>query len=447
MLSVFYNTQKISKNQVYEAEDFRISKKGCILTLKKIEEKPRPHCPNCGGRMHIYDHNTRLIKDMPSFPDLPQYLEVSYKRYRCPSCGKTITEDTGLNYPGTRISYRAAEWIKCFLRLNMTVKAISSITGIHWDTVRFIHQGVIDHALKAREEERKASSYRPRYLAVDEFAMHKGHSYATCVMDLELGEIIWVGKGRSAADFSRFFEETDPDYLKQVEAFAMDMNAAYNRVVEQHLPHAKIVYDRFHMQAQYGRDVLGSVRLQEAEEHREKAKDLKRQAAFSAHEWQQEELEAQRRKETAMAVSLKKLRWPILRRSDNLGERQQQVLEKILSEHVNLMVCYAMKEEMCRLFELKDPIEAEEGWCAWFEAARSSKIEALINFGRLKQSRLDGLIEHARHPISTGRLEGMNNKIKVCKRIAYGFRDDKYFFSLIRYLTLPGVRYRSHTFP
>ena len=96
-----------------------------------------------------------------------------------------------------------------------------------------------------------------------------------------------------------------------------------------------------------------------------------------------------------------------------------------------------MKEEMCRLFELRDPEEARNGWMAWFEAAKESGIEALVHFAELKEKRLEGLIAHATHPISTGKLEGLNNKIKVAKRVGYGYRNDDYFFILVRYISMP----------
>ena len=73
-----------------------------------------------------------------------------------------------------------------------------------------------------------------------------------CVMDIDEGDVIWVGKGRSIADFNKFFQEIDMEYLSEVEAVAMDMNASYNKLEEQYLPNAAIVYDRYHMQAQFG---------------------------------------------------------------------------------------------------------------------------------------------------------------------------------------------------
>ncbi len=133
--------------------------------------------------------------------------------------------------------------------------------------------------------------------------------------------------------------------------------------------------------------------------------------------------------------------------SSNLSEKKANSLDQILSAHCDLALCYAMKEEMCDLFELRDPEEAQNRWTAWFEAGKTSGIEPLVKFATLKEKRLKGLISHARYPISTGKLEGLNNKIKVSKRIGYGYRDDLYFFTLIRYLSLPEVRLSSPKVP
>ena len=135
----------------------------------------------------------------------------------------------------------------------------------------------MEETLEAYAIMQKKQQYKPRFLAVDEFAIHKGHTYATTVMDLESGFVLWVGKGRSIADFQKFFEEVPSEQLSDVQAVAIDMNASYNTLVRRYLPMADIVYDRYHMQAQNGRDVLGVVRLEEARKHKTAADKLKQE--------------------------------------------------------------------------------------------------------------------------------------------------------------------------
>ncbi|WP_301965626.1 transposase [uncultured Ruminococcus sp.] len=88
--------------------------------------------------------------------------------------------------------------------------------------------------------------------------------------------------------------------------------------------------------------------------------------------------------------------------------------------------------------------ERKKEWTKCFQAAKESEIPTLVRFAVQKEKRLSGLAAHAIHPISTGKLEGFNNKIKVAKRIGYGYRDDDFFFTLIRYLSIPSVRFPSH---
>ena len=133
----------------------------------------------------------------------------------------------------------------------------------------------------------------------------------------------------------------------------------------------------------------------------------------------------------------------MLTNSRNLSESREEALDEILNTHSDLATCYAMKEEMNRLFELRDKEKAYYRWMKWFLAAEVSGIPQLQKFAKLKVKRLKGLVAHATNPISTGKLEGTNNKIKVAKRIAFGYRDEGYFFTLIRYLSslgLPTIR-------
>ena len=438
----------------FESQGFRCTHLGIspetdktVLFFESLRKTETVSCPECKGEVHIYENDQVGLKDIPLWRTKAHECSFFIHRYRCQKCGKTFSEDIPFRYPGTRITYRAANWIKGFLQQKISIKAIQELTRIHWDTIRKVQREMMDNAIWERKKELKEKGYKPRILAVDEFALHKGHSYATCVMDLETGDILWVGKGRTLKDFARFFEEIPSDALSAVIAVAMDMNASYNHLVTKHLPNAQIVYDRFHMQSQYGRDVLGVVRLDEARKHRTNAKEILAGIGEDANKETKQSLKQTAKAETKEYSKLKKLRWPLLMNSGNLSEEKNEALQTILQEHQNLAVCYAMKEEMCRLYELTDYRQSLDGWMKWFEAAKTSEIPALVKFAEQKEKRLPGLAAHAVFPISTGKLEGFNNKIKVAKRIAYGYRDEDYFFTLIRYLSLPSVRYPSHNFP
>ena len=400
-------------------------------------------CPACGGAVYIYENYQVNLKDIPIWKDMEHICSCFIHRYRCNICRETFTEEIPFKYPGTRITYRAANWIKGFLQQKVSIKAIQELTGIHWDTIRKVQREIMDVAIWERQDALKKAGYKPRILAVDEFAIHKGHSYATCVMDLEQGDILWVGTGRAMKDFEKFFEDMPSDTLSAVIAVAMDMNASYNKLVTEHLPNAQIVYDRFHMQSQFGRDVLGVVRLDEARKHQAKSKEILADIQDSTDKETKKQIKQTAKAEKRTYSKLKKLRWPLLTNGNKLSADKYDYLQSILHDHHDLAVCYAMKEEICRLYELTDYQQAFDGWNKWFEAAKESDIPALVKFATQKEARIPGLAAHALFPITTGKLEGFNNKIKVAKRIAYGYRDEHYFFTLIRYLSIPS----SHIFP
>lgn len=407
-----------------------------VLWFKSEQKTETVSCPYCRGRVYSDGYGQITLKDMPVWYGMAQALTFECHRYECRQCGKKFTEEVSVQHPGTKVTERAARWIRAMLRFKVSIRSIQDLTGIHWETIRNLHLEAMESTLEEHMAKLKAGGYRPRLLAVDEFAIRKGHTYATCVMDLETGEVLWVGDGRSKEDFEKFFTETEPSFFMNVMAVAMDMNASYHILVQKHLPNAKIVYDRYHMQAQFGKDVLGVIRLSEARAHREKSKTIRDSFShLKGYELRLAKEEA--RQEQRLYTRVKRARWTLLKNSKTLKESQTAHLAEILDTHSDLAICYAMKEEMCDLFELRDPAAAETGWKKWFAAAKESGIPALVRFAELKEKRIDGLIAHAVYPISTGKLEGFNNKIKVAKRLAYGYRDNHFFFTLVRFLSIP----------
>jgi len=423
--------------QQYQYEGYMENEDGtaAVAMLRSQRKTEDVHCPFCNGKVNIWAETSKYLRDIPFRAEVRQDISFICHRYRCTVCRRKHTEDIPFQYPGTRITKRAAEWVKALLRNKVSIKTVQSITRIHWETIRNIHIGMMEDTLEKHTRELKAAGYKPLFLAVDEFAIHKGHTYATSVMDLETGEVLWVGKGRSKDDFRKFFEEVEPTFITDIKAIAMDMNASYHIVVKEMLPHAQIVYDRYHMQAQYGRDVLGVVRLEEARKHKAASQALRNELSHSTGE-EKAEIKKKVSLEKHRYHAIKNLRWTLLTNGEKLSETQSSNLQEILDNHSDLAVCYAMKEEMISLFQLRDTAEAEKRWRCWFDAAKNSGIPALIRFAELKEMRIHGLVAHALYPISTGKLEGFNNKIKVAKRVGYGFRDDFYFFLLVRSLSL-----------
>ena len=257
----------IKENQPFKVDSVGIDSENRYIIYEIISDMNTSSvsCPVCSGKVHVYDNYTKSIRDVITHVGMINILRVRIHRYKCLECSHTFSEQPEFIYPGTRITKALAAMVKELLLRDSTITAVSELTGLHWNTVCGIHKHYIENIIDGMERHMKLTDYRPKYLAVDEFAIHKGHTYATTVMDFETGEILWAGRGRAKEDFRKFFmyvKEHNSGLLSEVEAFAMDMNASYNRLVEEYLPDVDIVYDRYHIQAQFGKDVLGSVRIE-----------------------------------------------------------------------------------------------------------------------------------------------------------------------------------------
>jgi transposase len=183
----------------------------------------------------------------------------------------------------------------------------------------------------------------------------------------------------------------------KIEAVAMDMSQAYASAVARHLPNALIVFDRFHV-----------MKLMN-----EKLDDLRRQLVREA--------ESQDAK-----VAIKGTRWLLLYRRDNLPKNKARALQKALEMNQPLATAYLLKEELALAWE-EPTWEAMADFCsAWCQKAIVSGIDQLISMAQSLTDHAEGLLSYSVTKMTSGRMEGINRKIKTLFRQVYGFRDDDF---------------------
>jgi transposase len=366
-----------------------------IITLAPVEGA-WPFCSVCGensGRLHMY--GTRRVRDL-NLAHARVDLVVPNRKLRCANCRTIRTEGHSFLGSYRRYTLRFERAVADLCR-HLPIKQVAEHFGLSWHAVKEIDK-------RRLEREVGTPCYDGlRLLAVDEVAVHKGHTYLTTVLDLETGRIVWVGKGRTEATLASFFEELTPEQRKSIEAVATDMAAGFRNAVEEACPQAALVYDLFHVVAKYSREVVDVVRLEEAKKQDEAGRKL-----------------------------IKGSRYLLLKNPPNLLRSQRKPLRELLAANKNLNTVYVLKDQLKRIWEYKHPAWARKALDQWCALAHASGIPALATFARNLCRHEKGIVNHCRYPIHTGRLEGINNKIKVIKRQAYGFRDDAYFMLKIK---------------
>lgn len=388
VLSLFWKGFEVDR---YE----HLADEALLIVLKPGLTDP-PACSRCGQHtMLVHDVVRRRVRER----DLMSYrlwIEVPVRRVRCATCGPT-TEHISWLAPRSRLTNAMVEFIEALLQY-MPIQHVAKLIGLHWHTIRRI-----DHARLLREVP-PADFTGVRRIIMDEFALYKGHRYATVAICADTQRVLWIGEGRSRAAVRPFFEMLGEACL-HIEAVAMDMNSALDLEVREHCPQAAVVYDLFHVIAKFGREVIDRVRVDQAN--------------------------ALRHDKPARQV-VKRSRWLLLRNRYKLSEDQANALDELLAANRPLMAVYLLKTQLKELWYAPSEALARERWQRWHRMVHESGLEPAITFARRLAPYLDGIIASARHRLNTSVLEGMNNKIKVIKRMAYGYRDSAYFFLKIK---------------
>lgn len=374
----------------------RSGRRWLVLELTSVGD-PSRRCSGCGeGVETIHDRTWRRIRDLPVFEDSVE-LRVERVRLACPRCGPRLEYLDWLD-PHARVTRRLAESV-ARLCAATSIRSAARWYGLDWKTVKAIDFRHLERTLGP------VDLCDVSVIVMDEFAVQKGHRYATVIVDPQRKRVLWVGRGRSRAEVRPFFELLGPEGCARLRAVAMDMNTAYDLEVRQHCPNAEVVYDLFHVVAKYGREVIDRVRVDEAN---------------------------RLRGDKPARRVIKTARWLLLRNRENVPAEQAVRLEELLAANKALLTVYLLKDDLKQLWKCRSETQALTAWRSWKRRAMRSGLQPLRHFARCLEPYLHGILAHCRWPLGTNLVEGINNKIKVIKRMAYGYRDDAYFFLKIR---------------
>lgn len=351
-----------------------------------------PRCGQCGEPVRrIHSHYRRRVQDLKLGAHGVQ-LDLQVRRLECPSCEGVRSEAFEFVNPYARVTKRLARYIADLCRM-LSVAEVARHLKLDWKLVKRCDETVL------REEFGETDTSGLRLLAVDEIALLKGHHYMTVVLDYETGRVVWLGEGRKTETLESFFRLMSPEQRAAIEAVALDMWVPYINAVRQWLPNARVIYDLYHVVSDYHRRVLDRVRV----------------AAY-----QEAETEEARR-------WIKGSRYLLFKNDENLTAKQRPRLERLLEVNEQIHIAYVLRDALKEIWKLRCPWAVRRAIKDWCEMAEGSGIGPLKRFARTLRRHRRGIVAHACYPISTGRLEGVNNKIKVIKRRSYGFRDPLYF--------------------
>jgi transposase len=320
------------------------------------------------------------------------WLQVEYRKVWCDTCGGVRVEHLEFVDISQRVTHRLARYAADLCRKGLSVAAVAAHLDLDPKTVKAIDKAAL-------EAEFGDTSYEGlRRLAIDEIALKKGQNdYMTVVLDYDTGRVVWMGLGHGVETLATFFRGMPPEVRGQLEAVAIDMWDPYIKAIRDWCPRADIVFDLFHVVRAFNR-VIDDIRNEEF-----------------GHA------------DRAGRQTLKGSKYLFLKNWGNLGRKQRVRLNEILAMNERLSTLYWLKDLLKHIWSYWRPGWASKAIDQWCEVARQDGHRKLVTFaGRLQRYRY-GILNHCRHPMNTSRIEGVNNKIKVIKRVAYGFHDPEYF--------------------
>lgn len=383
------NITKLFSFRRIKITKIEVTEQNQVMIYAEPDRRYIPVCSGCNSQVRsVHSYNQRTIKDLP-MSGAEVLIQYTYRTLRCPRCGLKVEYHDFIE-PYTRVTKRFSFYIYQLCKV-MSICDVSAHTRLSWDQVRYNDQKHLEERFK------KPVLENLHLLCIDEISIKKRQRYLTLIADYETGRVIHVARNRDYKAVAKFLKSLPEKARKSIKAVAMDMWDPYIKAFTDCCPEASIVFDPFHVIASFSR-LIDKIR---AEQYRHADPELRKM--------------------------MKRSRFLLLKNPQNLDEKERPRLKSILEENALLSSVYLLKEYLKRIWQYKYPKWAMKFLHYWCDLARETGCLDLIRFAKTLMRHSYGLINHCRFPINTNRLEGINNKVKVIKRKAYGFRNIEYF--------------------
>ena len=424
-----------------EVADFGTSGKPCPtpVTVRTVPGALVPAagapavCPACGAAMERNGVATSTLWHLPAGMDRTR-VEVERQRWACRSCGHTRIEGVPFKAEGHRVTVPLLNFVWDLLSLGQTLKAVSLMTGLHKNVVKAIDKARLqdlytevggDGERRLRRPDRQA-----RYLGIDEFKLHDGHRFATVIVDLETGHVLWLAHSKKKQVVYDFCDFVGQGWMSGVAAVACDMNADFERAFLERCPHLAVVYDHFHLVKNFNEKVVSEVRKDEQRRladagEKEAAKALKG-SKYILMAKASTRIGRDRDARAGKVVS----RGNALFNKEEVAARggNRKRYEGLVAQNELLSACDIVKEMLAKAYTYRQEKRMRDMMEEVVAVCRGTGNRHFGWFARRVEGHMEGIVAHARFQISSGKVEGTNNTIKSLRRAGYGYPDDEYFF-------------------
>ena len=333
------------------------------------------------------------------------YLELEIRRVACPKCGGVKRERLAWLADNPFYTKRFAFYVGRRCR-DSTIKAVAEELALDWKTVKELDKQYM------REQVRRAGRPAPLVIGIDEVSIRKGHTYRIVVSDLLRRRPIWFGgQDRSEASLAQFYACLGPKKSRRIRLAVMDMWKPFRTATARHAPDAAILFDKFHIMRHLG-----------------EALDQVRKSEYAR-------LTGPKRR------FIKGQKYTLLSNRENLTLEGRRALKELLRANRRLHVAYLLKESFGQLWSYERQGWARRFFQNWKAALKWQRLKPYEKFARMIEEHWDGIAAFCQpeNKVSLGFVEGLNNKIRVIQRRAYGLRDEEYLRLKILTCMLPSI--------